>query len=109
MMADGSGGFSVMAGLVPPIHVFLVSMKLRRGCPGTSPGMTNVGVVSRQREEAKSIVLPLDVLLFRYRRGFRFGAGDADLVAVGDTVRGCHDDAILRRDARGQLDVLAEI
>jgi len=29
----------VVAGLVPAIHVFLVSLPQRRGCPGQSPGM----------------------------------------------------------------------
>src|SRR5258705_790523 len=31
-----------MAGLVPAIHVFAAAQLVRRGCPGTSPGMTFV-------------------------------------------------------------------
>jgi hypothetical protein len=36
---------AVMPGLVPDIHVFLLfgDTKERRGWPGTSPAMTNVG------------------------------------------------------------------
>jgi hypothetical protein len=32
----------VLAGLVPAIHVFPVTAATRRGCPGQSPGMTNL-------------------------------------------------------------------
>src|SRR5271170_3764481 len=53
--------------------------------------------------------LPLDVRPLGYRRGLALGGGDADLIAVGDAVGGCYDDAIFRRDARGQFDIAAEV
>jgi carbon monoxide dehydrogenase subunit G len=36
-----------MAGLVPAIHVFLAALLLKTWMPGTSPGMTSVGLVLR--------------------------------------------------------------
>src|SRR5258705_11628930 len=68
------------------------------GMPGSSPGMTS----ERTR-------LPLHVLLFRGRRWLVAGADDTNLIAVGDTVRRCRDDAIFGHEAGGQLDLPAEV
>ena len=47
----------------------------------------------------------LDVLLFGDLCGLAALAGcDADLIAIGETVRRRGDDAVLRRKARGKLD-----
>src|SRR5258708_19843627 len=54
--------------------------------------------------------LPLHVLLLRHRRGLiALGAGDADLIAIGDAIGGCYDDAVVRRDAGSQFNILAEV
>src|ERR1700709_2756944 len=54
--------------------------------------------------------LPLAILLFRNLRGLAaLGAGNADLITVGDAIGRRDDDAIVRGDARGQFDVLAKI
>src|SRR6266702_7091875 len=54
--------------------------------------------------------LPLHVLLLRSRRGLgALGAGDADLIAVGDAVGRRDDDAVVRRDTGRQFDILAEV
>src|SRR3954452_950357 len=55
--------------------------------------------------------LPLRSLLLRRGRRLALGAGSghADLVAVGKAVRWCRDDAVIRRNSRGELDLLAKI
>src|ERR1700761_5010707 len=63
----------------------------------------------RRNITCRQAALPLDVLLFRDlgRRALR--SGDPNLVAVGEAVRRRDDDAVVRREARAQFDVPAEV
>src|SRR5258706_122965 len=51
--------------------------------------------------------LPLHIGPFRNRRGLALGAGNADLISVGEAVGRGDDDTVVRRDARCQLDIAA--
>ncbi len=61
------------------------------------------------RRSASSAPYPLTSCFSETVAGLPLGAGDADLIAVGNAVGRRDDDAVVRRDARRQFDIAAEI